>query len=234
MLTALKILSLCTAEGGVTILMTNQDILRIALEQQAIDNSCSPEDFLKNENVVVISKPHETKVPREDALPLTLRPLEDADIPLMSQWLQQPYVKKWYDPIDEWLYEIRERHSTYSWLHHFIVKDGAIPIGFGQYYDCFDSVGLEQWKGREFTKRGEVYSIDYLIGDNRYLGKGHGKQIVRQLSDTVFALGAKEIIVDPDKSNLASQGVLMANGYIFNEEQGYYAISARSFFHLRI
>jgi GNAT superfamily N-acetyltransferase len=40
--------------------MTNQDILRITLEQQAIDNSCSPEDFLKKENVVVISKPHET------------------------------------------------------------------------------------------------------------------------------------------------------------------------------
>jgi hypothetical protein len=39
--------------------MTNQDILRIALEQQAIDNSCSPEDFLKDENVVVVSKPHE-------------------------------------------------------------------------------------------------------------------------------------------------------------------------------
>jgi RimJ/RimL family protein N-acetyltransferase len=167
-------------------------------------------------------------------LTLEHRPLEDADIPLMSQWLQQPYVKKWYDPIDEWLDEIRERHSTYSWLHHFIVWDGATPIGFGQYYDCFDSVGLEEWKGREFTKRGEVYSIDYLIGDKRYRGKGYGKQIVGMLTTAVFALGAKEIIVDPDESNLASQGVLMANGYIFNEEQGYYAISARSFFHLRI
>jgi RimJ/RimL family protein N-acetyltransferase len=229
--------------------MTNQDILRIALEQQAIDNSCLPEDFLKDENVIVISKPHEQamlplrktaatvkELSRSDknASTVTLRPLEDADIPLMSQWLQQPYVKKWYDPIDEWLDEIRERHSTYSWLHHFIVYDGAIPIGFGQYYDCFDSVGLEQWKGREFTKRGEVYSIDYLIGDKRYLGKGYGKQMVELLSTDVFELGAAEIIVDPDKDNVASQGVLMANGYIFNEEQGYYAISARSFFHLRI
>ena len=36
--------------------MTNQEILNIALAQSAEDLSCTPEDFLKNENVVVISK----------------------------------------------------------------------------------------------------------------------------------------------------------------------------------
>ena len=36
--------------------MTNKDILRIALEQQAIDSNCRPEDFLQSENKVVISK----------------------------------------------------------------------------------------------------------------------------------------------------------------------------------
>ena len=38
--------------------MTNNDILRIAMEQHAIDSNCSPEDFAKAENVVVISKPN--------------------------------------------------------------------------------------------------------------------------------------------------------------------------------
>ena len=38
--------------------MTNQDILRIALEQSAIDANCQAEDFMKSENVVVISKDH--------------------------------------------------------------------------------------------------------------------------------------------------------------------------------
>lgn len=36
--------------------MNNQDILSIALTQSAYDLSCQPEDFLKSENVVVISK----------------------------------------------------------------------------------------------------------------------------------------------------------------------------------
>lgn len=38
--------------------MTNQEILRIAMQQSAIDANCSPEDFEKKENVVVISKPN--------------------------------------------------------------------------------------------------------------------------------------------------------------------------------
>ena len=39
--------------------MTNADILKIAMEQHAIDANCSPDDFLNKENVVVISQPNE-------------------------------------------------------------------------------------------------------------------------------------------------------------------------------
>ena len=39
--------------------MTNQEILNIAMRQSAEDLSCAPEDFLKNENVIVISKENE-------------------------------------------------------------------------------------------------------------------------------------------------------------------------------
>ena len=37
--------------------MTNQKILKIAMEQSARDESCHPDDFLKKENVIVASKP---------------------------------------------------------------------------------------------------------------------------------------------------------------------------------
>ncbi len=36
--------------------MTNKDVLNAALRQSAIDSGCVPEDFLKSENVIVISK----------------------------------------------------------------------------------------------------------------------------------------------------------------------------------
>ena len=37
-------------------MLTNQDIWRIALQQSAYDCNCEPEDFLKSENVVALSK----------------------------------------------------------------------------------------------------------------------------------------------------------------------------------
>ena len=45
------------AEGDNTML-TNKDILQIALQQSAYDMGCSPEDFLSEENMVVISGKH--------------------------------------------------------------------------------------------------------------------------------------------------------------------------------
>ena len=39
--------------------MTNSEILRIAMEQHAIDASCSPDDFMLSENVLVISQSNE-------------------------------------------------------------------------------------------------------------------------------------------------------------------------------
>jgi len=39
--------------------MTNQEILRMAMEQHAIDLSCAPEDFVRADNVVVVSRANE-------------------------------------------------------------------------------------------------------------------------------------------------------------------------------
>jgi len=39
-------------------IITNKDILRIAMTQSAVDTGCAPEDFLRTKNVVVLSRPH--------------------------------------------------------------------------------------------------------------------------------------------------------------------------------
>ena len=44
----------------VGIVMTNQEILKIAMTQSAIDLSASPEDFEKSENVIVESRENES------------------------------------------------------------------------------------------------------------------------------------------------------------------------------
>ncbi len=152
---------------------------------------------------------------------LNLRRVNDEDIILLTTWLNKEYILKWYQEPDEWLIEIINRNGSYSWIHHFIVMDKDTPIGFCQYYDCFDANELEDWYS--VTQKNNTFSIDYLIGNEAYLGKGYGKAIVSLLTDTIKEKEqAKEIIVQPDKDNMPSNKVLLSNGYIFDKQKDYY------------
>lgn len=152
---------------------------------------------------------------------LALRPLNDADIDLLTLWLNKDYVLKWYHDANEWLTEINQRHGVYSWIRHFIVMEGKNAIGFCQYYDCYDAKDLEDWYS--VTKSGDTFSIDYLIGNEAYLGKGYGKEIVRLLTNIIQIMeNAKQIIVQPEKENYASNQVLIANGYVYDKKRKYY------------
>jgi RimJ/RimL family protein N-acetyltransferase len=152
---------------------------------------------------------------------ITLRPISDEDIMLLTTWLNKDYILKWYQEPEEWLTEINNRNGAYSWIHHFIVMDENIPIGFCQYYDCFYANDMEDWYS--VVQKNNTFSIDYLIGNEAYLGKGYGKGIVSLLTDTIKEKEqAKQIIVQPDKENLPSNKVLLSNGYIFDKYKDYY------------
>lgn len=153
--------------------------------------------------------------------PITIRPLQDADIPMMTAWLHKDYILTWYHDPEDWLTEIDGRSGEYAWIHHFIVMEGDTPVGFCQYYDCYDANDMEDWY--EVTEPSDTYSIDYLIGDEAYLGKGYGKAIVALLTETIGKLGqVRRIVVQPDTENHASNGVLLANGYVYDAEHAYY------------
>lgn len=150
---------------------------------------------------------------------LTLRTIDDADMPLLTKWLHRDYVRTWFHDPEDWLDEIRGRHDRFAWLHHFIVMADKIPIGFCQYYDCFEAP--EDWY--TVTQGGDTYSIDYLIGNEDYLGKGYGKAIIRLLTSIVQERErARRIIVQPERENLASSHVLLANGYLYDDAKGFY------------
>ena len=155
---------------------------------------------------------------------LTLRKIYDSDIALLTEWLNKDYILKWYHDTDDWLQEISGRNDEFSWIHHFIVMDEETPVGFCQFYDCYDANDMETWY--EVIKRGDTFSIDYLIGNERYLGKGYGKAIVKLLTETVWQKEqVKQIIVLPDEDNHASNHVLMASGYVYDKCKSYYCKS---------
>lgn len=152
---------------------------------------------------------------------LSLRPLQDGDVKLLEQWLYTPHVAKWYhDPLD-WMDEVKRRKIEFSFLRHFIVEAEGRPIGFCQYYEY--RLGGEDWHGG--TDINGAYSIDYLIGDPEYLGKGYGKGMVRLLIQAIKTHeNASRIIALPEQENKASGSTLLSCGFSFDREHGFYTM----------
>lgn len=150
---------------------------------------------------------------------LKIRVFEDNDIILMKTWLNKEHVRKWYEDPNDWLTEIYGRFDKFSFVNHFIALYDNKPIGFCQYYTCADA--NETWYGD--IPLVESYSIDYLIGEENYLGKGLGKAIIDLLVKEVFSLNeAQRIIVLPEIENTASCKSLLANGFTFDEKNKLY------------
>ena len=145
---------------------------------------------------------------------LLLRSFKDEDAALLEQWLYASHVAPWYENPEDWLNEVRERHDDFAFLTHFIAEVDGNPVGFCQYYDCFDAIELEDW-GIPISVPREVYSIDYLIGEAEYLQRGFGEEMIRQMLEVLCGLGAKKVIVQPEKSNEKSNRSLLANGFLW-------------------
>lgn len=137
----------------------------------------------------------------------------------MRNWLHQDYVAKYYD-YEAWMNELEDR-SSYSFISHFIVEEGGVPIGFCQYYDY--SLGGESWHG-DFDITG-CYSIDYMIGNPSFLGRGYGVKIIKALCSEVFSkTSASCIIVQPEKDNHKSRGALVSSLFSYDEKNDIYFI----------
>ena len=158
---------------------------------------------------------------------LELRLLNDNDLPLVESWLNKEHIKRWYDipgdcSIDDWITEIEGRNDEFQFLTHLIALHEGRPIGFCQYYKCVDSD--EDWG--TLPLKG-AYCIDYLIGEESYLGKGFGKGIITQLVREILSKpDAVCVVADIDEENIASEKALLASGFVrFDAERNRYIIS---------
>ena len=150
---------------------------------------------------------------------LKLRKLVDDDIIIIEKWLNKKYILKWYECPEEWLNEIKKRDDEFKFVHHYIAIDNNNPIGFCQYYDCF--YAAEDWYKVEQSDT--VYSIDYLIGEEKYLGKGYGNLMIQLLKEEIKKkTKAKKIIVQPEEENIQSNKLLKSVGFLYDDQHKYY------------
>lgn len=148
---------------------------------------------------------------------MIIRNFEDADITTFKIWLNKPYIKKWYQDTDAWLKEVTNRKGEFSFIHHYIAEIDGKAVGFCQWYDVKDS-DEDCYKGISH----KTYSIDYFIGEEEFLGRGYGKELVGIITEEALKYGAEKIAVQPESDNHPSCKSLLANGYFFDNNMRVY------------
>ena len=149
---------------------------------------------------------------------LSLRPMTEADLPLVEAWLRLPHVARWWTPdstapaagAEAAKYRERIRQGSASAAHMLMVAVDGKPVGWCQWYRWADHPADAEAIG---ARAGEI-GIDYAIGDPAQVGRGTGTTLIATLTSEIRRRhpGAG-ILADPDAANIASRRVLEKNGF---------------------
>lgn len=133
------------------------------------------------------------------------RPLVEADLRLVHEWLRRPHVRRWWDEhetyedvVAHYLPSIEGRRPVDLYL---ILLDER-PVGFIQRYLVADHPDTAALVG----VGAGVAGVDLFVAEEELTGKGLGTEVLRRfVRDVVFAKPeVTACIADPDVRNAAS------------------------------
>jgi aminoglycoside 6'-N-acetyltransferase len=141
---------------------------------------------------------------------IELRPMTEADLPLVRRWLQQSHVARWWPQDETDSYRrllVGEDRGTHLLM---VVERGHAAVGWCQWYRWDDSPD----EARELeTLPGEL-GFDYALGDPAAIGRGLGTELIAALVNEVREHHPDcGILVEPEAANAASRRVLEHNGF---------------------
>ena len=149
---------------------------------------------------------------------ITFRRVDRSDFPLLTAWLAEPHVARWWN--HEFTIEAVERDFGPSAdgeepsEDHLAILDGA-PIGliqFSRYADYPEYVA-------ELTPLLDVpdgaVSIDYLVGDPKLIGHGVGTAMISSFIARIWNVDPVPscVIVPVCSANVASWRALLSCGF---------------------
>lgn len=141
-------------------------------------------------------------------------------------WLEEEHVKEFWDNSNEHKDDIiiflngRKKKSTYfdGRYKYWVALIDEIPFSLIMTFK--ESIDMERdpIKSNYLSKTGRTYSIDYMIGNINYLGKG----LAAQTLENFIKYFRKEIdtqadvfFIDPDSNNLKALHVYQKAGFNF-------------------
>ena len=145
---------------------------------------------------------------------LALRPLRRDDFGLVSRWLAEPHVSRWWDPRhDDGFIESKygPRIDGLEPTEVFAVEADNRPIGLFQWCPA----EYYAWWPSELGLADDAVVIDALIGDATKVGRGVGTALLEHVLPRLLERfpDATDILGAPAAANVASWRVLEKGGF---------------------
>ena len=131
------------------------------------------------------------------------------DLQLLSTWLKEPMVSRWYHD-EDYIDDLAENLEDSRIRMQLVLHDDN-PIAYVQDYD------IHSWTDHHLAylplnSRG----IDTFIGCNKWMGKGHGTYYLTLLSTQLFQDGVPALGIDPHPDNVVACRVYEKIGFRYN------------------
>jgi aminoglycoside 6'-N-acetyltransferase len=149
---------------------------------------------------------------------LALRPLTEADLPLVARWLAQPHVAQWWQgPADLETAQAQYRPCLTGAdpTEVFVIEVAGRAAGLIQQYLVADEPEWAHAVEATGAVTGNAAGIDYLIGEAALTGRGHGTAAISAITARAFGRypDADVVVAAPQQANTASWRALERAGY---------------------
>jgi RimJ/RimL family protein N-acetyltransferase len=148
---------------------------------------------------------------------ITFKKFTENDLSIFLDWAKKPHVKEiWfrdgYDSLDKYKKQIQGNGYDYC----FIICVNDEPIGYIQTSDLYAYRTLcENPKGLFIHEEPGTFCLDLFIGEEKYLNKGYGTEIVKAFVQKLLAeFKAKKIVLDPACSNRRAIRCYEKDGFV--------------------
>ncbi|KTD08469.1 GNAT family N-acetyltransferase [Legionella jamestowniensis] len=139
-------------------------------------------------------------------------------------WLKEPYVQEFWDNTqahkDDILNFINGRTEPSSYADgkyvYWIASDDGRPFAMLMTIQETSEEDIDKIKLANLSKTGHSYSIDYMIGNTSYLGKGYGaKTLIEFINFFIKEIDpqADTFLIDPASDNPRAKHVYMKAGF---------------------
>lgn len=143
------------------------------------------------------------------------KPVDTSQRGIVHRWLTLPHAAEWFygdglnntiNHLDEFLNPL-SKDTCIS--HYWLAYEKEIPFAFlitslvNKPHDA-----LTNW----CLAKGETITLDILIGDTHFLGKGLAHLVIRQFLDSQFPQ-VEEVLIDPEASNKRAIHVYQKAGF---------------------